>query len=212
MKNVLRKTQQKIYAIFQMLKSYASKLRISSFVGGQFKKRQKRKWLKNWVKHSKKENMKFEQQKPLKLKTEHLNNAKSFCKTFLEYMQSDNDVQQFYEDGAWDYDSFRKVLAVGSGWNTGQRFKLKYLDVVQLTQGLGLKFNFEILTRVYFEEGVQENGEPCLTTKHIFKPTNLNFYIQYVDNNFTVMTDNSHSNHINDYEFIINEIAKKLAE
>jgi hypothetical protein len=34
------KIQQKIYAIFQTLKTYASKLRISSFVGGQFKKRQ----------------------------------------------------------------------------------------------------------------------------------------------------------------------------
>lgn len=33
------KTQQKIYAIFQTLKAYASKLRISSFVGGQFKER-----------------------------------------------------------------------------------------------------------------------------------------------------------------------------
>ena len=40
MKNILRKTQQKIYAIFQTLKAHASKLRISSFVGGQFKKRQ----------------------------------------------------------------------------------------------------------------------------------------------------------------------------
>jgi hypothetical protein len=36
------KIQQKIYAIFQTLKAYASKLRISSFVGGQFKKRQER--------------------------------------------------------------------------------------------------------------------------------------------------------------------------
>jgi hypothetical protein len=34
------KIQQKIYAIFQTLKTYASKLRISSFVGGQFKKRE----------------------------------------------------------------------------------------------------------------------------------------------------------------------------
>ena len=32
------KIQQKIYAISQMLKAYASKLRISSFVGGQFKR------------------------------------------------------------------------------------------------------------------------------------------------------------------------------
>ena len=156
--------------------------------------------------------MRIEQQKPLKLKTEHLNNAKKFCKTFLEYMQSDKDVQQFYEDGAWNYDSFRKVLAVGSGWNTGQRFKIKYLDVVQLTQGLGLKFNFELLTRVYVEEGVQENGEPCLTTKHIFKPTNLNFYIQYFDEKFTVRTDILQSNETNDFEFVINEIAKKLGE
>jgi hypothetical protein len=36
------KIQQKIYAIYQTLKAYASKLRISSFVGGQFKERQKR--------------------------------------------------------------------------------------------------------------------------------------------------------------------------
>ncbi len=156
--------------------------------------------------------MRFEQQRPLKLKTEQLNNGKKFCKSFLEYMQSDKDVQQFYEDGAWDYDSFRNVLAIGSGWNTGQRFKLKYLDTVQLTQGLGLKFNFELLTRVYVEEGIQDNGEPCLTTKHIFKPTNLNFYIQYVDDDFLVLTDNLQSNQMNDYEFIINEIAKKLAE
>lgn len=34
------KIQQNIYAIFQTLKAYASKLRISSFVGGQFKERQ----------------------------------------------------------------------------------------------------------------------------------------------------------------------------
>ena len=34
------KIQQKIYAIWQTLKTYASKLRISSFVGGQFKERQ----------------------------------------------------------------------------------------------------------------------------------------------------------------------------
>jgi hypothetical protein len=33
------KIQQKIYAIYQTLKAYASKLRISSFVGGQFKER-----------------------------------------------------------------------------------------------------------------------------------------------------------------------------
>lgn len=37
------KIQQKIYAIFQTLKAYASKLRISSFVGGQFKERHIRK-------------------------------------------------------------------------------------------------------------------------------------------------------------------------
>jgi hypothetical protein len=43
MKNIFKKIQQKIYAIFQSLKAYASKLRISSFVGGQFKKRQERK-------------------------------------------------------------------------------------------------------------------------------------------------------------------------
>jgi hypothetical protein len=42
MKELINKTQKKIYAIFQTLKSNASKLRISSFVGGQFKKRQKR--------------------------------------------------------------------------------------------------------------------------------------------------------------------------
>jgi hypothetical protein len=156
--------------------------------------------------------MKFEQQKLLKLKTEYLNNAKKFCQTFLEYMKTDKDVQQFYEDGAWDYDLFSKVLAVGSGWNTGQRFKLKYLDVVQLTQGVGLKFNFELLTNVYVEEGIQDNCEPCLTTKHIFKTTELNFYIQYFDEKFTVRTDTLQSNETNDYEFIINEIAKKLAE
>lgn len=40
MKNLLNKTQQKIYAIYQTLKTYASKLRISLFVGGQFKKQQ----------------------------------------------------------------------------------------------------------------------------------------------------------------------------
>jgi len=34
------KIQQKIYAIYQSFLSYASKLRISSFVGGQFKRRQ----------------------------------------------------------------------------------------------------------------------------------------------------------------------------
>lgn len=38
MKNILIKTQQKIYAIFQTLKTYALKLRISSFVSGNFKK------------------------------------------------------------------------------------------------------------------------------------------------------------------------------
>jgi hypothetical protein len=37
------KIQQKIYTIFQTLKAYASKLRISSFVGGQFKERHIRK-------------------------------------------------------------------------------------------------------------------------------------------------------------------------
>ena len=40
MKNLLKKIQQKIYTIFQSLKAYAPKLRISSFVGGQFKKRE----------------------------------------------------------------------------------------------------------------------------------------------------------------------------
>jgi hypothetical protein len=39
MKNLLKKIQQKIYTIFQSLKAFASKLRISSFVGGQFKER-----------------------------------------------------------------------------------------------------------------------------------------------------------------------------
>jgi hypothetical protein len=43
MKNIFKKIQQKIYAIFQSLKAHTSKLRISSFVGGQFKKRQERK-------------------------------------------------------------------------------------------------------------------------------------------------------------------------
>jgi hypothetical protein len=38
MKNLLKKIQEKIYAIFHALKAYTSKLRISSFVGGQFKK------------------------------------------------------------------------------------------------------------------------------------------------------------------------------
>ncbi len=65
---------------------------------------------------------------------------------------------------------------------------------------------------MYVEEGVQENGEPCLTTKHIFKPTNLNFYIQYFDEKFTVRTDILQSNETNDFEFVINEIAKKLGE
>ena len=156
--------------------------------------------------------MRFEQQKPLKLKTEHLNNAKKFCKTFLEYMESDKDVQQFYEDGSWSYDAIKKELVVGSGWNTGQRFLLRYVDVVQLTQGLGLKFSFELLTRIYVEEGRELNGEPCMTMKHIFKPTELNFYIQYFDEKFTIRTDTLQSNETNDYEFIINEIAKKLGE
>jgi hypothetical protein len=47
MKKSLNKIQQKIYAIFQTLKAYASKLRISSFVGGQFKERQKRNEIKD---------------------------------------------------------------------------------------------------------------------------------------------------------------------
>jgi hypothetical protein len=42
MKKLINKTQQKIYAIFRTLLSYASKLRISSFVGGQLKKQHKR--------------------------------------------------------------------------------------------------------------------------------------------------------------------------
>jgi hypothetical protein len=45
MKNLLKKIQQKIYAIFHALKAYASKLRISSFVGGQFKKIRYKIWL-----------------------------------------------------------------------------------------------------------------------------------------------------------------------
>jgi hypothetical protein len=47
MKNLLNKIQQKIYAIFHALKAFASKLRISSFVGGQFKKRHDTRLLKN---------------------------------------------------------------------------------------------------------------------------------------------------------------------
>ena len=39
---LMKKLQQKIHAILQTLKTYALKLRIFSFVGGQFKKRQKR--------------------------------------------------------------------------------------------------------------------------------------------------------------------------
>ena len=45
MKNLLNKIQQKIYTIFQSLKAFASKLRISSFVGGQFKKIRYKIWL-----------------------------------------------------------------------------------------------------------------------------------------------------------------------
>lgn len=44
------KIQQNIYAIFRALKAYASKLRISLFVGGQFKKRDKeKKCFMEWV-------------------------------------------------------------------------------------------------------------------------------------------------------------------
>lgn len=39
MKKTTNATQQKIYAIYQTIKQYTSKLRISSFIGGQFKKR-----------------------------------------------------------------------------------------------------------------------------------------------------------------------------
>lgn len=57
-------------------------------------------------------------------KTEYLNNGKKFCKSFDEYMKSDRDVQQFYEDGTWSYDTIKKELVVGSGWNTRQRILL----------------------------------------------------------------------------------------
>lgn len=165
-----------------------------------------------WNKQAKKELMRIEEQKPLKLKTEFLSNGKTFCKSLLEYMKSDKDVQQFYEDGDWGYNSFSKELSVGSGWNTGQRFLLKYMDVVELAQGLGLRFNFQILKRKLVEEGWDEKGEPFISTKHEFVPTDLNFYIQYFGDNFNVRTDKSTSSNINDFEFIINAIARKLGE
>ncbi len=40
MKNTINKIQQKIYAIFQLLMDCISNMRISSSVGGQFKKKQ----------------------------------------------------------------------------------------------------------------------------------------------------------------------------
>ena len=161
---------------------------------------------------TKKELIKQEQKRPLKLKKENLDNAKKFCKEFLNYMRTDKDIQEFYEDGDWNLHPFNNELRVGSGWNTGQRFNLEYIDVVQLTHGNGLHFRFNILKGIYVENGILEDGTAAVERIFKYVPTELNFYLQYFGDSFTVRTDNLQSNESNDFGFITNEIAKKLGE
>lgn len=148
----------------------------------------------------------------LKLKTGCFGKAKKFCSGLTEYIRTDQDVQQFYENSGFSHGTFTNELSVSSSWNTGQCFMLRYVDATQTPMGIVVEFNFQLLKRKMIEECWQQDGKPFISIKHEFINTDLNFYVTYTEDDFTVKTDNKPSTKINDYEFIVDEIAFKLCE
>lgn len=76
--------------------------------------------------------MRSEQKQPLKFEKEYFDNAKNFCRAFLEHMEFDEYILKFIEEAGWNYEPNDKTLHVRSRWNTGKSFSLEYIDVVQL--------------------------------------------------------------------------------
>lgn len=152
-----------------------------------------------------------ENERKLLEKKESVKNCIKFFTDLLEFMKTNENTKQFYEEEDHNFDPVKGAIFIKFFWNTGDIFCLEFIKETQKEEIKWLEFEFSTMKHFWKEDG-DINGEKIFNRIHEFQPTGLFFYVKYMGDIFTIKINNYISYMKNDFALVSNQIAKELVK